>query len=322
MSHATIHILSDLATALQRPARIEVLLRTVVDFGARALGTDHLSVRLIGEDEALIASVRAGQPYHQGTGARFRRGEGLIGAVAATGEPVRTGHAEEDPRYVHREGASSALQSFVGVPLRDGDEIIGVLAAVAPERDRFGDEHEAILRVISALCGPRLAMARLDRLARLDPLTGVLNRYGLRLLLRSKEIKNDLLSFVMVDLDHFKSVNDRHGHAAGDEVLRHVASTLRQAIEPNGAIARYGGEEFLLVLPDCTLDEAVQMAERVRAETSALRAPELSDVKITLSAGVAQRRHGESHAHAVNRADQALLLAKAQGRDRVVQAAL
>jgi len=280
----------------------------------------HVSIRLLGEDDALIASVRSGQPFHGATTASFQRGEGLIGAIAATGETIRTGCAPEDPRFVHRSGASTPLQSFLGVPLIDSDEVIGVLAAVAPEADRFTSEDEAILQVVGALCGPRLAMARLDKLARLDPLTGVLNRYGLRLLLRSAAVKNNLLSFVMVDIDHFKSVNDKYGHAAGDQVLQDIASNLRAAIEPNGAIARYGGEEFLLVLPDTTLEDSVLVAERARLQSAAMRHEVAAETIITLSAGVAQRRHGESHAHAVHRADQALLRAKSQGRDRVVVA--
>ncbi len=310
-----------LATELQRPQPLETLLRSVVERAAEALGTQRVSVRLLGDDDALLATCRAGGPLHAGEGAQFQRGEGLVGWVAAHGASLITGNAPEDPRYVDRPGQLAPLGSFVGVPLFDEEETIGVIAAVDDSRDRFADKHEQLLTVVAALCGPRLSMARLERLARLDALTSALNRHGLRRTMRTSAAAGDGMSLVMVDLDHFKRVNDTYGHAAGDEVLRAVADALRASLRGGDSVARYGGEEFLLVLPNTGRGAAMRVAERARRAVAALRftAGDRS-YHVTLSAGVAERQEGERHEAAIGRADAALYQAKARGRDQVVAA--
>ena len=129
------------------------------------------------------------------------------------------------------------------------------------------------------------------------------------------------LCLAVFDLDHFKEVNDRCGHAAGDEVLRVVSEVLGGVLRAGDAVVRYGGEEFLLVLPHVSLDHAVAAAERARAALERARIPVGSmELRINASFGVAQRRGGEARGAVISRADDALYRAKAAGRNCVMAA--
>jgi diguanylate cyclase (GGDEF)-like protein len=157
-------------------------------------------------------------------------------------------------------------------------------------------------------------VSRLEGLARTDPLTGVPNRR-----VWDEELPRELnrarrmgtgLCVAMIDLDDFKSYNDRHGHQAGDLVLKEAASAWRAEVRSTDLLARYGGEEFVLLLPACALEDAVEIVERLRAATPL----------VTCSVGLASWDFQEAAPELVERADQALYLAKANGRNRYATA--
>jgi diguanylate cyclase len=159
----------------------------------------------------------------------------------------------------------------------------------------------------------------------LDPLTGLLNRRALmetseKSVARARRLKSPF-TVVVGDVDLFKLVNDQHGHATGDAVLRHVSARLQETAREYDSVYRWGGEEFLIVLPDTTLDEAVSVAERIREKfvVTPLTIDELA-LHITLTLGVAQLDDFESLEATIHRADQALYLGKRQGRNQVVRA--
>ena len=166
---------------------------------------------------------------------------------------------------------------------------------------------------------------KFEQQALTDGLTGAYNRRWLdqmlpRLLQRSD---GDSLPFcvLMIDVDHFKNFNDCYGHAVGDDVLRLVAETLIKNVRPIDLVARYGGEEFCILLPETDLQSGVGAGERTRKaihETLLCDSSGTSIPNITISAGLAERRPGESAEALLERADQALYQAKSQGRDRVV----
>jgi diguanylate cyclase (GGDEF)-like protein len=162
----------------------------------------------------------------------------------------------------------------------------------------------------------------LEHLATHDKLTGLYNRHfivrQLEQLHQQQQRYGNPCSLILIDIDHFKRVNDSCGHAAGDAVLaafaRHVRPLLRQGDFPG----RHGGEEFILVLPMTDLQAALQLAERVRGELAAIELPELpQDCRVTASFGVAQLAPGESLDDWLARADRALYRAKESGRNRV-----
>lgn len=165
-----------------------------------------------------------------------------------------------------------------------------------------------------------LAHERLRRQAREDSLTGLLNRDALAAMLPREialaERERMPLSVVLFDLDHFKRVNDRHGHQAGDRVLVEVARIVRETLRESDLVFRFGGEEFLAVLPDTDEGGAVRAGERLRAAISA--DPGIADrigEQVTLSAGLVTLRPGDDAERLLARADRALYGAKDEGRD-------
>lgn len=189
--------------------------------------------------------------------------------------------------------------------------------------EAFNSMVAALQRALADLAGRNEELqglaARLEELAGTDALTGVCNRRRFDEL-AAVEVERarrygQPFALVLLDVDHFKHVNDRHGHEVGDAVLVALAGLLRAWIRGADNLARWGGEEFVILAPGIDVGGAERFAERLRA---GIAAQELGPVgRVTASFGVAQYRPGESLAELVTRADKALYRAKEGGRDRV-----
>jgi diguanylate cyclase (GGDEF)-like protein len=156
-----------------------------------------------------------------------------------------------------------------------------------------------------------------------DELTGLFNRRHLEselaVQIARSNRRNTPLTVALLDVDHFKRINDLFGHTAGDEALRHVADVMIRNIRSGDVLGRYGGEEFLLIMPDTVEESAAVLCNRLRDAVRASRPDGISDTRpITLSGGLAQHRNGENREELIQRADVALYRAKAEGRDRIV----
>ncbi len=166
--------------------------------------------------------------------------------------------------------------------------------------------------------------SHLERLATTDPLTGLCNRIRFFSLTRAEIQRADRygrpLALAMVDIDHFKLVNDTHGHECGDQLLRAFAEMCRATLRHQDVVARLGGEEFALLLPETTHDRALHLAERLRGKAELLELPDTTPAPhITISVGVSEVFAGETEPDAaLARADQALYAAKRGGRNRVM----
>ena len=166
-------------------------------------------------------------------------------------------------------------------------------------------------------------VGRLEAAGSTDPLTGLLNRRGLET--RASEVREAVAGggsacVVVADIDHFKSVNDRFGHAAGDEIIQAFATLLQAATRDRDLVARTGGEEFVVVLPSLDRVGAQLFAEGVRSAFAAQPRDVLGGEHVTISLGVAGWRAGEGLHATIEAADEALYAAKRDGRDRVVLA--
>lgn len=163
----------------------------------------------------------------------------------------------------------------------------------------------------------------------MDALTGIANRkhfdQWLANALQETSDAKQPLSVLMIDVDHFKSFNDEHGHTVGDRILRLVAQTIKKCVKGQDFVARYGGEEFGVILPKTRLADAVTVAEQVRrsivAKDLVNRTTQEVLGRLTVSVGVSEYRRGESLEDLINRADKALYLAKNKGRNRVADEA-
>ena len=165
----------------------------------------------------------------------------------------------------------------------------------------------------------------LEALSRIDTLSGLSNRAAIERVLHDCWARSarfdEPCSLLMIDIDHFKRINDEHGHAAGDHAIRLLATLLRRSVREIDAVGRWGGEEFVAVLPGTTTAGAQELAERIRRELEAQCRAEPAPIAFTISIGVAQRRAADADAAAwLRRADQALYQAKHDGRNRVVLA--
>ncbi|MFY8088853.1 MAG: GGDEF domain-containing protein [Rubrivivax sp.] len=175
-----------------------------------------------------------------------------------------------------------------------------------------------------------VSLAHITHLAEHDALTDLLSRRSvsqrLELLLAQPATRagtaDDAPCVALLDLDHFKQVNDQHGHQAGDEVLRRFAQLATSALRKHDLLGRWGGEEFVLVLPTCSPQEAERLLERIHAALAEHPWDEVAPgLRVTLSAGVAQHEPGETVEALLRRADAAAYEAKATGRNRTVRAA-
>ncbi len=165
----------------------------------------------------------------------------------------------------------------------------------------------------------RLETRSLAEIARTDPLTGALNRKGLAdelmRIVRSGEGQTFPMTLVFIDIDHFKRINDAHGHDTGDQVIRGLAQLVRSCVQRDDLFARWGGEEFLLVFRDTPGLEGRNIAERLRERIASAQWP--GALRVTCSFGVSEWHRGEDLNDGIKRADEAMYRAKQDGRDRV-----
>lgn len=224
-------------------------------------------------------------------------------------------------------GSMQLLSSQLGFASGNhvGDLVeFAVMAVVVPWFAVFGGYVNS-LRAELGTANRKLkgAFERIEQIAVHDELTGLYNRRFLLEVLRREHSRAKRLhtafAVCLFDIDHFKSINDTLGHAAGDAVLKHFAHISISGLRGVDVLGRYGGEEFLLILPDAGRADACTAAERVRAVVEAAGFPQLpADRQVTVTVGVAANGPGESVEDLLGRADGALYAGKAAGRNRVV----
>jgi diguanylate cyclase (GGDEF)-like protein len=184
---------------------------------------------------------------------------------------------------------------------------------------KVGCRFYALVAVATDITADVDVTSAYEKMALTDRLTGLANRRGVE-----RQIRHELLrlrrfhtpiSFILLDLDHFKGVNDSHGHGMGDEVLRQVAKAITNCVHDTDLVARWGGEEFLVVLPETPYSGALICAERIRADVQTLSGR--LGFAVTISGGVYQPGPGETMSDLLARADTRLYEAKRTGRNRV-----
>ena len=214
--------------------------------------------------------------------------------------------------------------SALCVPMSIGGNSLGVFHVTTDDGSPPSDEVEMNVEAVARRASERLAMLRAFEVSRTqansDSLTGLMTRRSLETAVRELHATGTPYSVAYGDLDHFKELNDVFGHAAGDRALRTFSQVLRDSLRPADIPGRFGGEEFVIVLPDCPVDEARQVLERVR-ERLAERIVIAELPRFTISFGLAFSEQAGDFEAVVSLADAALLSAKAGGRDQIVVSA-
>ena len=215
--------------------------------------------------------------------------------------------------------------TWKGCVRRKNGQRIPVESHISVLRDEVGEITGAVevFRDVSAHVALEDAHRQLLQLSKEDQLTGLFNRSAINDLLsaeieRSRRYRQSL-SVIMIDIDHFKRINDRYGHDAGDKVLTKIGAILRFSLRKPDMVGRWGGEEFLVVAPSSDAWAAEQLAERLRGDIEDIPVGEIPE-PITASFGVAQLSEGLNLDEVLYAADNALYTAKGSGRNRVVTA--
>lgn len=317
-------VLLEVTRELAERRPLEESLSVVTRAAVRLVRADHASVRLLDSTRTeLLCGARTGS----GADTRpmtFRPGEGFIGLCVTEQKAFRIGDVASDARFVPQPAQSSfVIGSLMCEPMWSSGEVVGVLSVTSPEREAFSADDQLLLRLLANCSSPPVERARLERLATFDDLTlAMSHRYLVPRM--AEEIERATrtgseMSILLMDLDHFKNVNDEHGHAVGDAVLRAFADRVRKLVRKVDVLVRRGGEEFVLVMPRTGSTQALATGKRIQEslERERLVTPKLS-LRKTVSIGVATWDGRESPESLERRADMAMYEAKRYGRNRVV----
>ena len=313
--------LLELTSTLAGDLSLDEALSAATDAAIVLFGAQHSSIRILDESgQELLCGARSGAGL-EAQPLTFRPGQGVVGWVVETGEPARLDDAQTDPRFVSFEKQGYAIGSLLVVPLTNLGKVIGALSITSERTGHFSDDDLVLGRLLANCTIGAFERARLQRLALTDAQTMSWSHAYLRPRLEEEmRVGHEAgVALLLMDLDHFKRVNDTHGHAVGDRVLRAFADVVRNTIRRLDLLFRRGGEEFVVVMPGCTLEDAERVAERIRSSLASdpLDGGEGIRVEQRVSIGVALWDRQESAAELEDRADAAMYEAKHQGRDRI-----
>jgi len=283
-----------------------------------------------GHEQAEIIRV-VGQVDDFPEGMKFPLDEGLTGLVMRKRKVLRVADMEKGEyfmaRYHNQEKTNYGLRSFLAAPISYHDFCFGAISIECKRPNQYSERHERILLMLANNFGVALersyVLEQLESLATTDGLTKLYNyrSFSQRL---NEEIERALrynmkFSLLILDLDHFKKVNDTYGHLAGDLVLKKIADTIRASTRAIDFIARYGGEEFAVILIEASLNDSLISAERIRENVENLDITyKDKKINITVSIGAVEFfEHPRDPQELITRADNALYRAKAGGRNRI-----
>ncbi len=324
------HLTRALADTSGLAAVGEVVLHHVV----QALPSGMASLAAAAADGELSIVATHGYPRALVEHLRIPAGSGVIGAVHVSRMPLLVPDVTATPG-LDRRRSRYRTGSFAAVPIVAGAESLGVVSLT--DRLAPGPYTPEDLNTLAVLLAPAaLALGR-ERVWReaqayaqaavVDPVSGLFNRRYFQARL-DEELQRGIrqltsVALLMVDLDGFKSINDRFGHVAGDLVIRDISEILRRSVRIFDVCTRFGGEEFAVMMPGGTAESAGTIAERIRQRVEAYQRSEadLSGLRVTASIGVAVSPPGVTARDLIERADRALYHAKKAGKNRVSTAA-
>ncbi len=326
---AELQILYDLARTIASSLDLNEVLQRVATVVPVKLQVSKFSIMLL-NGEGKLEVLKAHPPNVGSEGLAFALGEGVCGAAAELRRSWYVADLEQDTLFKIRGPSGNKERGcLLSVPMLRGEELLGVLNFERPRKSDFGPDEMEFFTAVADQVGLAVQNARLHQqtvaLSITDPLTGVPNRRHLFQQLEAEIARaarfSTPLTMLMIDIDHFKHLNDTAGHSAGDDVLRRVCQLMRHNLRKVDTLARYGGEEFVVLLPQITRAEALEVAEKLRksiAEGNLEHGKSQPGGKVTISIGLATLpTDATEQTKLVDCADSALYASKRGGRDKV-----
>lgn len=320
--------ISQAALVLNSTSSLENKLEVIMSNGIRIAGGDASCIAFYDSEKKLFTHwTTEGLSNHFISRMSFQPG-GLADHVILRNAHILSNDRPDTEHKLSCLTRREGIKSFIYIPLVFQERPLGVMYVYNKHTDAFNNDQITLLTTFSNLAAGAIAIAQLleetERLATVDGLTGLTNRRKYDELFDA-ELKRATryqrhLSLLLLDIDHFKKINDTYGHPIGDQALQHVSSIISEELRNVDIAARHGGDEFTLLLPETGTEGARLVAERIRTviESSPLAIDNSQNISITISIGIASYPDcGNTTQQLTRNADQALYEAKGAGRNRV-----
>jgi diguanylate cyclase (GGDEF)-like protein len=328
-------VFHELGKALTSSLQLDQVLRTIMEKIDEFLHPDTWSMLLVDEaKQELYFELAIGKNAHTLKDVRIKMGQGIAGWVAENQQAVIVPDVSKDTRFFGKVDEKTRMEtrSIVAVPVRFRDHCLGVIELVnCVGVDGFNDRDLALLEALADFAAIALENARhvqrIHELTITDDCTSLFNARHLNVILETEIYRSQRygyeFSLVFLDLDHFKAVNDTHGHLSGSKLLAEIGQVLRDKCRLIDFAFRYGGDEFVILLPQTSKENACVVARRLHSLIRQTRwlGSEGLDVHITTSVGVASYpTDANTKAQLLHLADEAMYIVKNSTRDSVAVA--
>jgi diguanylate cyclase (GGDEF)-like protein len=319
--------LYQIVTEIAESLSLTYVVTTTVVETRKLLSADAVVLWLVEAGELAVAGFDASEDCDLSKLSRVALGEGVLGSAAKRGKTIVVDESAQE-RVSDSERIPN-MESTLVVPLIVGAKVVGALACWAEEPASFSEDDRFVLELMATQVATAVAAANIyaasDDAAHHDPLTTLPNRRQL-----VDDLRTEIAALVrertpmvvaMLDVDHFKRLNDEYGHHVGDVTLQRVAQAIRASLRPQDRVYRYGGEEFVAIMPHAGIAQGEQLVERLRAQVGQLilTGENMESVgPVTVSIGLAAfPEHSEDIQALIDLSDQAMYQAKEGGRNRV-----
>ncbi len=328
-----LRVFHDVARTLTTSLELEEILLAIMDKMAAFFGPERWSLLMV-DDEAreLYYAIAVGEDANSLKGFRIPLGTGIAGWVASTGNPLVVPNVSLDPHWSRfaRQHPDLNIDSIACVPIRSGEKTLGVIQLLNSKLDLLSEYSISFLRILCDYAAIAIGNARsvdlIHKLSITDDCTGLFNSRHLYTMLEEHVLRTRPaaapeepatpapFALVFIDLDHFKHVNDTHGHLVGTRLLAEVGGFLKRLIGPENSAFRYGGDEFVLLLPDLEKEAAAELTHHVADSlrtfaflTGSLQNDPALSLSITGSFGLATFPEDADSVHTILRAADAMM---------------
>jgi diguanylate cyclase (GGDEF)-like protein len=324
-------IFHDVAKALTSSLNLDSILQTIMEKMAEYFQPDTWSLLMVDEEkDELYFAIAVGDASEALKTVRLKMGEGIAGWVAKHGESLLVPDVYTDPRFAKRidEMTKWKTRSIICIPLSSKHRVLGVIQLINVDMKHFGDNDMLALQALADYAAIAIdnarAVERIQELTITDDCTGLYNARHLYKTLEAEVYRSARFGYefsvLFLDLDHFKKVNDTHGHLIGSKLLAEIGYSIKSHLRLIDYAFRYGGDEFVVLLPQTSKDAALVVARRIRDvfRGSVFLKEENLNLNIRASIGVATFPEDAKSAHEIIRqADEMMYMVKNTTRDNI-----